>query len=105
MHEIDKMGYIKNREIQSHTIHKITQIFSLGNTYRRKPNKKVMHLCSLFAGMEIMQVQRRRHSLWIYLRPVVTPSIMLSNFPLPILLLYYGTQYNNTGGIQTSTPF
>jgi hypothetical protein len=25
----------------------------------------------------------------------LTPSVMLSNFPLPFVLLYYGTKYNN----------
>jgi hypothetical protein len=25
----------------------------------------------------------------------LTPSIMLSNFPLPVVLLCYGTKYNN----------
>jgi hypothetical protein len=31
MHEIDKMRKIENSKIQSHTIHKITQRFPLGN--------------------------------------------------------------------------
>jgi hypothetical protein len=25
----------------------------------------------------------------------LTPSVILSNFPLPVVLLYYGTKYNN----------
>jgi hypothetical protein len=26
---------------------------------------------------------------------ILTPYVMLSNFPLPVVLLYYGTKYNN----------
>ena len=36
MHEIDKMWKVDKINIKSHTIHKITQIFSLGNPYGRK---------------------------------------------------------------------
>jgi DNA modification methylase len=70
MHEIYKMQKIKKNKIQSHTIHKITKIFSLGNPYERKPIQKVRRLYSLFFGMEIMKIKRRRNSVWIYLRPV-----------------------------------
>jgi hypothetical protein len=38
MHEIDKMWKIENEKTKSHTIHKITQIFSMGNPYGRKPS-------------------------------------------------------------------
>jgi hypothetical protein len=70
MNETDKLQKIENGKTHSHTIHKMKQIFALGNPYGRKNNQKVRLLCSLFTGMEIMQVQRRRHSLWSYLRTV-----------------------------------
>jgi hypothetical protein len=38
MHEMDKKWKIEKNKIQSYTIHKITQIFSLGNPYGRKPS-------------------------------------------------------------------
>jgi len=70
MHEIDKIWNIENNKIKSYTIHKITQIFYLENTYGRKPSYKVRLISSLFSSMEIMKVQRIRHSLWSYLSPV-----------------------------------
>jgi hypothetical protein len=72
MHEIDKKQRIENGKNQSHTIHKITQFFSLGNPYRRKYSYKVRVLYFLLSSMEIMQVQRRRYSLWRYLRPLAS---------------------------------
>jgi NH3-dependent NAD+ synthetase len=38
MHEIDKMQKIENSKVQSHTIHKLTKIFSLGKSCGRKPS-------------------------------------------------------------------
>jgi hypothetical protein len=38
MHEIEKMQKIDNNRVQSHSIQKITQQFSPGNPYGRKPN-------------------------------------------------------------------
>jgi hypothetical protein len=38
MHEIDKMWKKDNSKTQSYTICKITQVFSMGNPYRRKPS-------------------------------------------------------------------
>jgi hypothetical protein len=38
IHEIHKKQKIENIKTQSQAIQKITQIFSLGNPYRRKPN-------------------------------------------------------------------
>jgi hypothetical protein len=82
MHEKDKMWKMENNKIQSHTIHKITQIFSLGNPYMRKLGYNMRLVCSLFFGMEIMQVQRRRHSLWSYPIPMACQDAIQHQRPL-----------------------
>lgn len=38
MHEIDQMWKVEKNKVKSHTIHKIIQIFALGNPYVRKPS-------------------------------------------------------------------
>jgi hypothetical protein len=70
MYEIDKMWKIENSKIQSHTIHKITQRFVVGNHYGRKPSYKVRFPHSLLSSMETLQVQRRMYSLQSDLRPM-----------------------------------
>jgi hypothetical protein len=63
MHEIDKMWKIENSKIQSHHP-QINTRYDLGNPIREKTQLEGEAVCSLFFGIEMMQVQRKMHSLW-----------------------------------------
>jgi hypothetical protein len=103
MHEIDKMHKIENIKVKSHTIHKIKK-----NIFSRKPLREKTQLEGESALISFLWYENnantREKALSMELLETcdllgcyktLTPYFILSNFPLPIVLVFYGTKYNN----------